>query len=442
MEKNDLGCAMPSAAARGLAVLPLALVTVVFATAAFGETYTWDSANPATSFGGGAVTATLDGSSVSTLSKNTPDDVRIEGDSMSFAAGAEVALGAGTLTFALPMTAAGAISLGADAAILAYDGQPLSGVSNIVVFAGKDLSEWTPSWCDFNKNNWPGCTFGLSGRGTPYHVTRGEGTLDVQFQQLDGSLVKSVKVRFTQQGSDIVAKILHTLYVEDQSALGADFDTLEGALSYRVAIDNIGAHGYDMDYIVMRPAGVDFASVVVVDALTAAGTVTDAPGADLIFSGDAAGSADGSIPCAFYVYNTLGFKNRKTERFNISGAISGATGGTLSFLPWDAAIPVIPGDTLSHTGNYTSGNYQYINSSWETIAEIAGFNMESITNVTGRIHGPNVSLDNSPHVYFVSNSVNGLTRFYQFQTHDGWFKTIDVEINYAEPTLRVRVPRA
>ena len=90
-----------------------------------------------------------------------------------------------------------------------------------------------------------------------------------------------------------------------------------------------------------------------------------------------------------------------------------------------------------------NGTAPYIGTSWNTMATIQGLDPSAITNVTGLIQGPNIATDTDPHVYFVSNSVDGLTRFYQFQTRDGnWFKTIDLEINYVEPLLRVRVPRA
>lgn len=134
MEKSDQGWTQLTVAARGLAALPcfasvgralrarraaaaLVVAAAVFASAASGETYTWDSANPATSLGGGAVTATLDGFSVSALSKNAEGNVRIEGDSMAFAAGAEISQPLGSLTFALPLMTAGALGEGSSLSI-------------------------------------------------------------------------------------------------------------------------------------------------------------------------------------------------------------------------------------------------------------------------------------------------------------------------------------
>ena len=420
------------------------MIAALFASAAFGgTTYTWDSANPTTSFGDGAVSLTLDGTKVSALSKNASDDVTIAGDSLTFAAGAEVSLTSGELKLALPVAAEGAVTFGADAVLVVYDGQPLSGVSNIVVFTGMTLSEWTPCWCNFNKNNWPGCVFGIKGIGSPYHVTAGEGTLDVQFQCLDDSFVKAIKVRFTQVGADVAAKILYTRYISGSAYLGEDFDTLAGTSSYRVAIDNLGAHGYDLDYIAMRPVTSTLPSVVVENAFSAAGTVTNSATASLVFSGDTAISATGACPYNFHVLGSLGFKNRRNGRFDLSGTVSGGTGVALSFLPWDIELPVVPGDTLCYTGTALSGGNPYITSSWNTMATIQGFDMSAITNVSGMIKGPNIATDENPHIYFVSNSVDKLTRFYQFQTHDGnWFKTIDVEFNYAEPLLRVCAARA
>ncbi len=419
-------------------------LVVALAEATFGgTTYTWDSANPATSLGDGAVDITLEGGKVSTLLKNASDGVTIDGDSMTFAAGAEVSLAVGELKLALPVAAEGAVTFGAEAALEVYDGQPLSGVSNVVVFSGMTLSEWTPIWCDFNKKNWPGCVFAAKGRGYPYHVTPGDGTLDVQFQGLDESYVKVIKVRFVQTGADVAAKILYSRYIYGIAYLGEDFDTLAGTSSYRVAIDNIGVHGYDIDYIAMCLAMSAVPSVVVEDALTAAGTVTNGATASLVFSGDEAISSSGACPYDFHVLGTLGFKNRRSGRFDISGAVSGGAGAALSFLPWDCDLPIVPGETLCYTGTSMSGSYPYIGSSWNTLATIQGMDPSAITNVSGLIQGPNIAADANPHVCFVSNSVDGLTRFYQFQTHDGnWFKTIDLEINYAEPLLRVRAPRA
>ena len=445
MKENTVFCdsvgAVASSRARRLAAVVIAAFCVAVAV---GETtYTWDSASPTTSLGDGAVAITLEGGKVSTLLKNASEGVTIDGDSMTFAAGAEVSLAVGELKLALPVAAEGAVTFGAEAALEVYDGQPLSGVSNIVVFSGMTLSEWTPTWCDFNKKNWPGCVFAVQGRGYPYHLTPGEGTLDVQFQALDGSFVKTIKVRFVQEGEDVAARILYTRYITGIAYLGADFDTLEGTSPYRVAIDNIGVHGYDIDYIAMRQVTPELPSVVVENAFSAAGTVTNGATASLVFSGDAAISASGACPYDFYVLGTLGFKNRHSGRFDISGTVSGGAGAALSFLPWDCDLPVVPGDTLCYTGTSMNGTAPYIGTSWNTMATIKGMAPSAITNVTGLIQGPNIATDTDPHVYFVSNSVDGLTRFYQFQTRDGnWFKTIDLEINYVEPLLRVRVPRA
>ena len=89
------------------------VLTVLLATAAVGETtYTWNSADPATSLGDGAVAITLEGGKVSTLLKNSSEGVTIDGDSMTFAAGAEVSLAAGELKLALPVAAEGAVKIG------------------------------------------------------------------------------------------------------------------------------------------------------------------------------------------------------------------------------------------------------------------------------------------------------------------------------------------
>ena len=99
------------------------VLTVLLATAAVGETtYTWDSTSPTTSLGDGAVAITLEGGKVSTLVKNAFDDVTIAGDSLTLAAGAEVSLATGGLKLALPVAAEGAVTFGAEAALVAYDG--------------------------------------------------------------------------------------------------------------------------------------------------------------------------------------------------------------------------------------------------------------------------------------------------------------------------------
>jgi hypothetical protein len=422
------------------------IATAAFAGAvllwsARAEIYTWDSANPVTSFGDDAVTLELDGSSISKMTKNMANDVMFVGDSMSFTAGAEVPLTGGKLIYALPLSAAGAITFGSDSGLSIYDGQPLSGVSNIVAFTGKNISEMVPCWCDYNKNHWPGCNLTIEGRGAPYHVVVGDNVLDVQFQAFTGGYVKCVKVRFAQEGANVVARILYAKYISGTSNLGADFDTLAGVHSFPIAIDHMGTQGYGTDYIVMRPRGEAIPTVEVTDSFSAAGTVTNAIGAALVFSGDSALSASGATPCDFHVCNSLVFKNRRYGRFELSGNVTGDMSSELSFPPWDVAVPFVAGDSLSVTGVLEDSGYKYIGTSWMSSGK--DVLVSAVTNVTGLVAGRAVAENPSPHVCFVSNSVDGLTRFYQFQTYAApWFKTMDVELSYINNALCVRVARA
>jgi len=71
----------------------------------------------------------------------------------------------------------------------------------------------------------------------------GTGKATCQFQIWDGTYTKSVKVEFTQDGSDVKAKYIYGKYIK-ASKVGENFDTLAGTTTQSSIPDNPGAAAY------------------------------------------------------------------------------------------------------------------------------------------------------------------------------------------------------
>lgn len=200
------------------------MMSVAHAALAVDYEFTWDAANPQTSFGDGLVTLTLDESThvtAMTVDAIRGDTVTFRGDPMTFAADAQVSLASGILTFANDLAAEGVLKLVAPPSPDDWQSSDkvglLSDVPTIVAegFCVDDIEVMSAYL-----NN------AVDGDAAPYFPRRGEGWLEVQLQQSGGvgKTTKVVKIRLEQSGEDVVARIVYAKYVLNQDVRGVDFD--------------------------------------------------------------------------------------------------------------------------------------------------------------------------------------------------------------------------
>ena len=211
--------------------LLMSVLVAVAAGVGFAENYeyTWDAANPQTSFGDGLVTLVLDGSSVSEMRINTArgDAVTFSGDTMAFAADASVTVNRGLLRFDNAVTAVGDLNVTGGNVPAAWATADAGGTLFSDVFTtvlqGFSLDEIEVDAGHLNSSASGGTG---SYNAEPYFVVRGEGWMELQLQQYlgPGNSTKVVKLRLEQDGTDVKAKILYAKYVLSTDALGIDFD--------------------------------------------------------------------------------------------------------------------------------------------------------------------------------------------------------------------------
>jgi hypothetical protein len=429
-------------------------------TLLLADTYEWNAADKATSLGNGAVTVEWEGDKVKSFSKTAAGDVTVTGDSLDLIAGGVVKLSSDNLFLKLPISSSGALTFYSDnrETSSAYEGEPLSGKTEKLVFVNMNIDEWEPLYCIYNKNNWNNLNYSIEGTGAPYHIVRSEGFLKVQYQCVDDGYVKSVEVTFVQKGEDVWAKITHSKYISGVEYLGKDFNNLEGSISYPVAVDNLSSpndygRGYSVDYFLFSLIDSVPSSIVVENGVDAGATITNGAAAALVFSGDSALSASGEYAGDFYVSGKLVFRDRFKNELSLSGKIYGDEFKTVSFESSVRAPTVKDAGSVTLLGTsvnrYNDGKeYLYIDDNWHDV--VTNVPIAEVTAVTGHVFGPNIVNEPNPHVYFVSNSVDNLTKYYQFQVLDGaWFKTMDVELTEVKPelnknytVLRARVKQA
>lgn len=411
-------------------------VQMLAVLALYGESYQWEQSDGATSLGDGAFTIEwLDGK-VKSFKKTSSSDEAITGSALEFAStGGEIVTSSDYLTLDIPLVFNSSLTFrNPYEQYYIYDGEPLSGNVEKKIFENMSLDELNPSSCIYNDNNYEGLVFAIDGEGIAFNVVRSQGKLEAQFQTIDGDAVKSIKVVFRQVGEDIYAIIGHSKYIGDITCLGKDFDTLEGASDYRIAIDNPGRHGYSVDYMVFirTRENTDSAAVVVKQAVTGSGVITNGAARKLVFPGNNALSATGEYTGDFYLdyLSNMVFKDRTEGAFALSGTINGGIKSVISFEADNRDAIAVPGQSVEVIGDNVTGTettHNYFDNQWQEIVRDVPLSL--VTNVFCEIKGPNIIHVQNAYVCFVSNSVDNMTRFYQAQTQDGgWFKTIDFEI--------------
>lgn len=189
---------------------------------AFGEivSYEWDASNPVTALGDD-VRIELESGQVKSLSfaGGSNRTVRLTGDAIVFAPGAQVVAPRGVAEFVGGISSTGTLAFSErhQKAEWAIASGSLYSNSTTVVFQNADLSTWRVQSAHMNGN------FGETA--APYFESYGDGWLTVQMQAKSGQYTKVVKLRLTQDGSDIAGEILWARYATGDY-LGQDFESI------------------------------------------------------------------------------------------------------------------------------------------------------------------------------------------------------------------------
>ena len=189
---------------------------------AFGETvsYEWNASNPVTALGDD-VRIELESGQVKAMAFAGGRDqtVRLTGDAVVFALGAQVVVPRGVAEFVGGISSTGTLAFSErhQEAEWAIASGSLYSNSTTVVFQNADLSTWRVQSSHMNGN------FGETA--APYFESYGDGWLTVQMQAKSGQYTKVVKLRLRQEGADIVGEILWARYVTGD-CLGQDFESI------------------------------------------------------------------------------------------------------------------------------------------------------------------------------------------------------------------------
>lgn len=181
------------------------------------------------------------------------------------------------VVFATPVSAAGSLTLDVAAEEFVHyadvRGKLLSDTADVVVARNADINQYVPVEAIFNKAGRTGLQ--ISGTAGLYNIVRDESakTLSVQIQSYV-DWTKCVKVRFSQQGADIVARIVYARYYYNSGkggdVRGRNFDTTGGGVESSTVAklkdndDMAYSGGYNVDWIRLSkvsssPACIDFA---------------------------------------------------------------------------------------------------------------------------------------------------------------------------------------
>jgi len=356
-------------------VAALGLTVGILST--YGDTHYWDNNGGTAGFGTAGGTWGTDpnwsadstGTSVPTVTHATAADdlyfgtasdglaagtITVEGTNQAFrsmtfgAASGAVTLLGGTLTLAAPASEIRAENASNTiASVLAgTNGLHQVGLSpypsflttnSVTVFANAALSDYVNVTATMDGNAVPETT------ATPYYFTNSGETATVQFQVVDGTYIKCVKVELTQSGTNIAGRAVYAKYTSS-SQIGFDFDTGGSVMSVATAAD---AYGY----------GITQLSLISTRVLTLSGVNT--------YSGDTAignsilevggGGQLGSGSYAGAILNSGRLLYNSSADQSLSGAISG-TGALILENPPKSASSITYTNFLKTTSTVILSN--------------------------------------------------------------------------------------
>ena len=386
-------------------------IGILWAQVAQGEV-TWSVDDGAGFADGGGTLSFIETQSLTSLkSSGTNGAITIDftgdGDSISLR---------GSTVFELPLSVQGTLSfiLNDFFDFRTYDDSFL-GTTDKTLFTDMDLSKY-------------GVTQGIGDGAqmtdgtvlTPFHAQRGEGTLTVQLQAIEGGWAKCIKVALSQSGADVKGHIVYARYLPIAD-YGADFDINYNTFSIATSATT---GGYGVKSITLAQ-GMGFAEATAKKNISADKILI---GDGMLFTADGDGVFADATPPSLEVNGTLTITNTITTSF--TNTISGSL-GTLYF-----GGLTIQGGNCDPETTYTAP----MPTAWTTVATNAM--LTGLTNVYINAFS-GLAIPNSPGRWICNLTNHGTTVIGQCQQLDGgWIKCAYMEFRQMATNIQARLVSA
>ncbi len=306
-------------------------------------------------------------------------------------------------------------------------GQVINASSNVVVLYDVALEDVVPNEGYFKKRGWAGLN--AVGAGTICFIDRDDDGLTFQCQVYDG-WTKCAKIRLTQSGDDVVARLVYTRYYSVQyvNLVGTfDFDSSSGWSTFSPlpvwnATKNCFGGGYGVDYLnfklVQEPVAVLCKSADI------SGVVTNSPGCVLRLEHADALCDDGALSSSIHTDGRLVFGGT-ARMFDIAQQISGS-GSVQTDFSW----PTGQSDTVESILSQTE---------WTKIADSGP--LLAVTNGTAIFTGASVNNKTTVRLYCPKFDNSSKIVTLQAQHYDGGYtKCVYIEVKDESGALYVRTP--
>lgn len=378
---------------KGVSMCALMAVAALFAGAACAESFTY-----------GTLDAPVDSQTVALEADTVVDAVTAHlkpGAALTFAGGplvftadAPLKVDFGRIVIDAPSTLNGSVKVSSSAAeSMTYGTDKTQSISTdashpTTVFVNRLLSVWKPTKGTGNGGS------GITDM-TAYNVRRGDGWLEVQFQQRGSNVdaaLKCIKVRFEQSGDDIVASLVYGRYClykkenpdPSHTAYGYDFDVGPNDGTYNLSSTYL--------YQVTMAPDVSGYEVAFRRPVTGASAVLEAVAGDVnvaTLEGPAVTNEDGTISAKLVASakSAAGTSSRVRVRnvpeVTLTGPVAGSYGTLEVERTADGNESAVLEDTVEvEIKDYAAAN-AYLN--WTLVQE--GALLKDLTNVVAKIAG-------------------------------------------------------
>ena len=392
------------------------IIAALAAQVAQGEV-TWSVDNGAGFADGGGTLSFIETQSLTSLeSSGTNGAITISGPGLDFTGDSASIILRGSTVFDLPLSAQGTLSFSLNEFFdfKTYDDSFL-GTTDKTLFTNTDLSQYSVI-----QGLGDGAQMTADTVLTPFHAQRGEGTLAVQLQAIEGGWAKCIKVALSQSGPDIKGHIVYARYLPIAD-FGADFDVNYNTFSIATSAT---AGGYGVKSLSIAQ-GTDSAEATAKKNISA-GKISVGDG--VLFTADGDGVFADGTPPQLEVNGTLTITNAISTSF--TNTISGTRGS------------IYLGGLTVQGGN-REPELTYVApmpTAWTTVATnaiLAGITNEYNNAFSG------LAIPNSPGRWICNFTNYGSTAIGQCQQIDGgWLKCAYMEFRQMSTNVQARLVSA